>query len=98
MALVLLGRTKCCLCKEVLKKDVGGFPAFLPYGHRYGWCSDAAFHKSCFDAHPDAEAINKLWLEYEAIIDARPRGLKDIEAIDEWTREAFKNWPPKEPA
>lgn len=53
MALIILGKSTCKLCNEVLQKhqELVAFPAFIadrqdplyPY-------SDAAMHRSCFDA------------------------------------------------
>lgn len=97
MALIILGKSTCPLCNQILEKGepLKAFPAFLPSDHRFGKFSDAAFHVACFDKDPDAGAVEDMHYVYNKIMDGRPKDLKTIEEIDAWTKEAFQDWPPK---
>ncbi len=96
MALIISGKSVCPLCKKVMRECEGliAFPAFLPHSHKFGKFSDAAFHKMCFEADPDASSVNDMHYVYQKIMDSRPKDLKTMKEIDEWTKEAFQDWPP----
>ncbi len=93
MALIILGKTECTLCgKPLLENDeVVGFPAFLPTQHQLSQFSDAAFHKACFDNAPEHQAVEDLYRQYRIIWDSRP-DLKDIQEIEAWGKEVFKEF------
>lgn len=97
MAMIILGKSCCPLCKKILEKndELKAYPAFLPYDHRFGKFSDAAFHKSCAEADPDYEATEDMLYVYKKILDGRPKDLKSVEEIEAWYKEAFQDWPPK---
>jgi hypothetical protein len=97
MALILLGRSKCPLCSEPMREgqELKAFPAFLPYDHKFGRFSDAAFHKACFEKDPDAEDVNMMLYVYDKLLQSIPKGLKTVEEINAATQETFKDWPPK---
>ena len=97
MVIAFVGFSKCSICHEVIEKseDLMGFPAFIPYDHKYGLFSDAALHKACYEKHPDREAVDGLLAAYKMILNSRPRNLKTLEEMEVWSREAFKDWPPK---
>lgn len=91
------GFTKCAICNEVIEAsdESTGFPAFVPYDHKYGLFSDAALHKSCYEKHPDKSEVDAMYMAFRMIFDSRPKNLKKLDEIEEWHRQAFKNWPPK---
>lgn len=95
MALILSGKTSCQLCGRPIHAgdDVVAFPAFLPTTHELSFFSDAPFHRDCFDADPRAAQVDELYRRYRAIWDSRPKHLKNMEEIEAWGREAFKNFP-----
>jgi len=95
--MIIHGKSQCLLCQKVLNKEdkIVGFPAFLPYDHKYGRFSDAACHKECFVKDPDHGAVEDMLTVYHMILDSRPRDLKTLAEMDAWTREAFQDWPPK---
>lgn len=95
--MIIEGKSLCLLCKQVLDKDkkYTGYPAFLPYDHKYGRFSDAAFHKECFAADPDHLAVEDMYTAYEMIRHSAPKDLKSMDDIYAWEKEAYKDWPPK---
>jgi hypothetical protein len=97
MALVLLGKSTCPLCNEVMKEgeELKAFPAFLPYDHRFGRFSDAAFHKVCFEKDEDAQAVDDMLYVWERIMKSMPRDLVTEELRAAWYAENFQDWPPK---
>jgi hypothetical protein len=97
MAIILLGKSLCPLCNEVMRGDqeLKAFPAFLPYDHRFGKFSDAGFHKACFEKHPDAQDVDMMLYVWTKIMDGRPKDLKTVEEIEIWAKDAFQDWPPK---
>ena len=97
MALIILGKSTCPLCKKTLEKndELKAYPAFLPYDHRFGKFSDAAFHKSCAEADPDFQSVEDMLYVFNKIIDGRPKDLKSAEEIETWHKDAFQDWPPK---
>ena len=103
MALILLGRSLCMLCKQTLEKDdkLKAFPAFLPYDHRYGRFSDAAMHESCFLTDPDHEAVDDMLYVHQKIFEQAWEESKeipgDLHDKETYIAKAFAdvNWPPK---
>lgn len=96
MALILLGRTLCPLCKTTIEEgdEIKSFPAFLPYTHKFGKYSDAAFHLYCFELEPDYKQVDDMFTAWWMTMEARPRNVT-LEEGEAWLREAFKDWPPK---
>lgn len=97
MALIIYGKSICRLCNKTLEKndEIKAYPAFLPFDHRFGKFSDAAFHKVCAEADPDFQSVEDMFFVFKKIMDGRPRDLKSIEEIEAWGKEAFQDWPPK---
>jgi hypothetical protein len=97
MTLVLPGVSACKLCGKIIEKDdaIAGFPAFLPYDHKFGQFSDAAMHEACFQAYPDCGAVEDMYKAFRMIMDSHPSDLKTLEEVEAWQKEAFKDWPPK---
>lgn len=85
------------MCSKTLNanEELTSFSAFLPYDHRFGRFSDAAFHKNCFDSDPDANAVNDMYYVFNKIMEGCPKDLKTVEEMETWTKEAFQDWPPK---
>ena len=75
MAMIILGKSKCPMCNQILKENdpVTAFPAFLPYDHRFGRFSDAAFHTACFDKDPDSNDVDNMLYVWKKIMDGRPK-------------------------
>lgn len=98
MALIIFGKTKCKLCGLVMKDGdkIAGFPAFLPYDHKYGKFSDASMHESCYLADPGCNTVDNLLAAYNLIWDTCPKGKKSIEEYEAWSKDAFQDWPPKD--
>lgn len=96
MALIISGKSICPLCKKAMheNEELTSFPAFLPLDHKFGKFSDASFHKTCFEAVPDAADVNDMYYVYQKIMDSKPKELKTIQEIEEWSKEAFQDWPP----
>ncbi len=94
MAMIILGKSKCPLCNQILETndELKAYPAFLPYDHRFGKFSDAAFHKVCAEADPDYNSVEDMLYVWKKIMDGRP---KDLKERDTWAKEAFQDWPPK---
>lgn len=92
MSLFFPGSSRCGICGEVMASgdDVVAFPAFLPRRHPLWRFSDRAFHRSCFVGHADGGAVQRLYERFLAIMDSRPKGLKSLEEINDWGRDAFK--------
>jgi len=97
MVMIILGKSKCPLCNQILEKNdpVTAFPAFLPYDHKFGRFSDAAFHTTCFDKDPDSNDVDNMLYVWKKIMEGRPRNLKTVEEIEAWSKDAFQDWPPK---
>ena len=92
MALIIRGATPCALCGSVLDssaEEIIGFPAFLPSTHRLWKYSDAAFHKSCFDAWEDCSELLDVYQRFRDIWATRPMGLTSLKEINEWGKQAF---------
>ena len=45
MVMIIEGKSLCLLCKKALNKGdkIDGYPAFLPYDHKYGRFSRCRF-------------------------------------------------------
>ena len=93
MALVVAGKTRCPLCGNVLASsdELVAFPAFLGAKHRLSDFSDAAFHRSCFQSHPLAPEVQRIYERYQQVWASRPRGL-GLAAIEEWGKQAFREF------
>ena len=66
MAIVIPGKTECPACGEVHQEneELISFPALFPETHKYYYCSDAAFHVSCFNEWEHSEAALAKYEEY----------------------------------
>lgn len=97
MAMIIRGQSKCPLCNQILEDTdhITAYPAFIPFDHKFGRFSDAAFHTECFRKDPDAGAIEDMHYVYRKIMDSRPKDLKTLEEMEAWAKEAFQDWPPK---
>lgn len=95
--MIIEGKSLCSLCKKVLEKGdkIQGFPAFLPYDHRFGKFSDAAMHEACYLANPDHDAVDDMLYVYEKLVESIPKGLKTVQDIEAAHKEVFQDWPPK---
>jgi hypothetical protein len=70
MAIVILGKTICSICGEVLRPgdDVVAFPPFIPNEADPLWIfSDAAFHSTHFHQHPLANEALRRYEEFKAM-------------------------------
>jgi len=94
MALVFPGKTPCASCGQLIHdaKDVVGFPAFLQPGHPLYRFSDAAFHSWCFACLPEKPELERLYRRFREIWDNRPLDLNSLEEIEEWGKQAFKEF------
>jgi len=94
MAIVMQGM-RCPLCEQPLDEGepLIGFSAFLPVSHRLAVFSDAAFHRSCFEADSRHLEVTELFRRFTAIWESRPAGLQTLDEIEAWGREAFKDFP-----
>ena len=55
MAWLIRGKTKCCLCKQIIedKQEAVMFPAlYIEDDELRALFSDNAMHKDCFSSHP----------------------------------------------
>src|SRR5271154_2912620 len=97
MTLVLSGVSVCKLCGKTIEEydAIAGFPAFLPYDHKFGQFSDAAMHEVCFKSHPDCGAVEDMYTAFRMIMDSHPQGFTTLEEVEAWQKEAFRGWPPK---
>jgi hypothetical protein len=99
VALFFAGKTTCSRCGKIVEsgRDAILFPAFLRRDHRLGKFSDAVFHKTCYGEWPDRTEFEAIFQRYRQIWDSRPKGLKTIEEIEAWGREAFREFlgPPE---
>ena len=69
MAILLLGKSKCGLCGEVIRaeEDACAFPAFgLNNANAMAVFSDGVFHRSCVEADARYYALAELLREWEA--------------------------------
>lgn len=81
MVLLFKG-SKCALCGEVLEKDVVGFAPFLDPEHRLWPYSDSAMHAACFDAWPEKDEFQALYVAARE----KQRALDTPERIEERRR------------
>jgi hypothetical protein len=90
MANIILGKSNCSLCGEILNStaDAVGFPAFLPAGHALAPYSDAAFHRNCFIAWDEHDEFQRLYDEYLRVWSSRPQDLSYKHA-EKWGKSAF---------
>ena len=95
--MIIEGKSLCLLCKQVLNKGdkIGGYPAFLPYDHKYGRFSDTAFHKECLAADPDHIAVEDMYIAYKMIRDSAPRDLKSMADIYAWEKKPTRIGHPR---
>ena len=91
MAILIQGKTICPLCRTPLDgaRPMVGFPTFLPSGHALARFSDHVFHRTCFDADPQAPEVSQLYERYRRAIDERPRTIKTLDAAERWQRNAI---------
>src|SRR5262245_42022327 len=69
MALIVVGRTVCPLCRRVIAAgdEYISFPAFIANKlDPLILFNDAAFHQPCFAKHPHAAAAISLLADFEA--------------------------------
>lgn len=68
MALLIPGRSKCRICREVIAvgESVVGFPHFIPAEHRLARFSDASVHKCCQDESPDGAELLEMRRDWRA--------------------------------
>lgn len=94
MALFFPGKTACILCGQVIlrSEDAIGFPAFLPKQHRLQRFSDSVFHIRCYQAWPEKTDFEQIYRKYLEIWDSRPRNLDSLKDIEDWGRDAFKDF------
>lgn len=103
MALVLLGKTVCQLCKKTLDEgqELTAFPAFLPNDHRYGRFSDAAFHKECIEKDPDYPEVDNMFYVWNRILKEAWEESRKMEGTlqekEAYIAKAYEEvgWPPK---
>ena len=95
MTLFVTGKTICPICRQTIvdKTGIVAFPAFLPNDHEFATYSDAAFHRKCFEKTPHHEEVQNLYKRYREIWESRPRDLNNLDEIEAWGREAFKDFP-----
>ncbi len=74
MALIIRGKTKCPVCSEVLREEdaIVSFPALFSKGHKYSFCSDAAFHAGCFSEWEHSDSALSVYQEYLELQKERP--------------------------
>jgi len=91
VALYLPGKTTCGICERVIEApgDLIMFPAFLGKNHPLHLYSDGAFHRWCFEASHDREAVERAFANYQRIWDTRPKDPKSKEAFEAWGRSAL---------
>jgi len=94
MVLFCPGKTECSICGKTIDDvhDLVGFPAFIGPNHPLHEYSDSAFHKNCFEQWTQKDELQSLYERYRQIWDSRPDGLKSLEEINEWGKEAFKDF------
>ena len=66
MAIVIPGKTKCPACGKAHQEneELISFPALCHETHKYRYCSDGAFHVSCFNEWEHSEAALAKREEY----------------------------------
>lgn len=90
MAIVILGKSKCVVCGEIVceASEANAFPAFIPQGHELSEYSDSVFHRSCFESWEQHEKLASLFDEYQRVWESRPIGIP-FDEIEKWGKEAF---------
>lgn len=94
MALVIRGSTQCILCGRVINAEdqIVGFPAFLSPKDPLRRYSDAAFHDACFQADLNAVEVQRVYSQWRAIYESRPRNLATDQERNNWADTAFANF------
>ena len=94
MAMYIKGQSECTICGRVigLEEEHVSFPAFLKRTHRLHKYSDGVFHRSCFEASPDREDVERLYSRFREIWSTRPKDLKTKEEMDAWGKAAFNEF------
>ena len=66
MAIVIPGKTECPACGKAHQEsdELISFPALFHETHKYHYCSDGAFHVSCFNEWEHSEAALAKREEY----------------------------------
>ncbi len=103
MAMIILGKSTCPLCNKTLDKGqaLTAFPAFLPYDHKYGRFSDAAFHTECIEKDLDYPEVDNMHYVWKKILDGAYEESRKMEGtIQEKEAHIVKafeevGWPPK---
>jgi hypothetical protein len=93
MALFFPGKSECGICGKVIEAAdaLTMFPSFLGRNHPLHRYSDCAFHKSCFEASPDREEVERLYARHRYIWDHRPSNLT-WEEVEAWGKSAFSEF------
>ena len=71
MAIVILGSSKCAICKRILNEAdvIRSFPHFMPnLNDELSFISDTAVHTSCFVNHPLKDKIESLVNRYDTAL------------------------------
>lgn len=92
MPFILTGKSKCVICGEVIIDDYLSFSAFLPKHHKFYAYSDAVFHHSCFLNWEDHDEFQKLYNRFREIWESRPKDLSSLQEINDWGKEALKEF------
>ena len=94
MALIILGSTRCVICREVLVEgdETVGFPAFLPASHALFELSDGAMHRRCLNGDDRRDELESLFRRYQEIWASKPAGLSFDES-EAWGTKAFAEFP-----
>jgi hypothetical protein len=86
MAIILLGKTTCSLCNQLLRgdEDILGFPHFIHDPLHPLWrFSDSGMHKECFLSWENAEAFRNLYNElWPKLVPQHPRRMRDDGEIE----------------
>lgn len=78
MAIVILGRSRCAICNEVIERsdEVIATPAFIEDPHHSLWrFSDAGMHQSCFLAW---DRRGEFVAEFNRVFDTHYRGMRHM--------------------
>ena len=62
MAITILGRSTCSICRRVLeeRQEIVQFSPCVPKGHRLLEYGDSAMHRSCFDSWEHRDEMDRL--------------------------------------
>lgn len=80
MATVILGSTKCPICKEIIHNgaDIVTFSWFESNCQTLREFSDAGVHFSCLKSHPDLTKVEEIYLKQFGEDGVRPNGSKTV--------------------